>query len=69
MAMGFTQADLDALKAALVSGTLTVSIGDRTVTYRSQKDLIEAIKMVQAELSPPSSNPSIVKATYSRGGS
>lgn len=40
--MAFTQADLDAIDAAIASGELTVSHNGRTVTYRSMDDLFKA---------------------------
>ncbi len=73
MSLGFTSADLANLKAALVSGALEVQIGDRRVKYNSVKDLVAVIKMIQAELEGVSTdvddNPTVIKATYSRGGS
>lgn len=71
MSMGFTTADLANLKAALVSGALEVTIGDRTVKYRSQKDLIATIAMVQAELEgdSPATTSKIIQATYNKGRS
>lgn len=50
MALTFTESDLAALKAALLSGASEVSIGDRRVKYKTQKELIEAIRMVEAYL-------------------
>ncbi len=71
MSLTFTTTDLDNLKAALVSGASKVQIGDRTVEYRSQKDLLAAIQMVQNYLDGVSTdvddNPNIVRPTYSRG--
>lgn len=37
------QAQLDALLAAQTNNLLSISIGGRTVTYRTAKDLLEAI--------------------------
>ncbi len=73
MSLTFTQSDLDNLKAALVSGASKVQIGDRTVEYRSQKDLINTIKMVQDYLDGVSTdvddNPNVIRATYKKGES
>lgn len=70
MALTFTQADLDALKAAFVTGALEVQIGDRRVKYRSQNELLAAIKMVEQAVSGVSTdladNPNVVQAGYSR---
>lgn len=68
MALTFTQADLDNLKEALVSGALRVRIGDREVMYRSQAELLKVIELVQNSLSAPSTDdsPSIVQASFSK---
>ena len=72
MALVFTQSDLDALKAAYVTGALEVQIGDRRVKYRSQAELLSAMKSVQDYLDGISDdvdeNPSVIKAGFSRGG-
>lgn len=70
MALTFTQADLDALKAAFVTGALEVTIGDRRVRYRSQSELLAAIRMVEEAISGVSDdiddNPNVIQAGYSR---
>ena len=40
--MAVSQADLDALNAAIASGERQVTIGSQSVTYRSIDDLIKA---------------------------
>lgn len=68
--IGFTTEDLANLKAALASGALIVQIGDRTIKYRDQKDIIQAIRMVQQELNGvPVDTVSTVQATFSKGQS
>jgi hypothetical protein len=73
MALTFTQSDLNALKAALVTGALEVQIGDKRVKYRSQSELLAAIKMVDEAVNGISTdvdeNPNTIKAGFSRGGS
>lgn len=73
MGLTFTQSDLDALKAALLTGATEVQIGDRLVKYRSQKELLAAIKMVTSYLdgvpSTADGNPDIIRPTYSKGES
>jgi hypothetical protein len=67
----FTQTDLDNAKAALASGALEVMIGDRRVKYRSQKELIELIEMITAQLDgtgSTSDNPTMIQPGFSRGG-
>lgn len=53
--MAFTQADVDALDAAIKSGELSVRFRDREVTYRSLDDLIKARRYVGAKVAatPP----------------
>lgn len=68
--MTFTETDLANLKAALVSGATRVQIGDRMVEYRSQKELLEVIKMVEASLAEPAPeevNPNVIQVSFSRG--
>jgi hypothetical protein len=68
--IGFTTDDLANLKAALASGALIVTIGDRTVKYRDQKDIIQAIRMVQQELEGvPDDTAANIQATFSKGQS
>jgi hypothetical protein len=40
--VAWTQQQLDAIEAAIASGELTVRFGDRTVTYRSMDELLQA---------------------------
>lgn len=69
MAVGYTSDDLAALKAALVTGATKVQIGDREISYRTKSELLDLIRIVQAELSAPStsSSPNLIKATFSKG--
>jgi hypothetical protein len=62
----FTQADLDALKAAFASGALRVNLGDREIIYRSQAELAKAIEVVQNSLSAPSGSAALIPASYKR---
>lgn len=48
--MAWTQAQLDALKAAYAEGTRSVSFGDRSVTYQSQAEMAAAITTIAADL-------------------
>jgi hypothetical protein len=48
--MAYTQADLDALQAALAKGERRVSINDKTVEYRSIEELQAAIRAVKRDL-------------------
>jgi hypothetical protein len=72
MAITYTQADLDALNQALLTGAEEVTIGDRKIKYRSQEHLLALIKMVQAAVEgtdQSTDSPNIVQATYSKGRS
>ena len=70
MALTFTEADLENLKQAYVTGATRVKVGDREVEYRSQKDLLEAIKIVEQSLNGISDdiddNPTVIQAGFSR---
>lgn len=48
--MAYTTTDLDAIKAAIASGELSVSHNGRTVTYRSIAELLKAKADIEAEL-------------------
>ena len=48
--MAYTQADLEALQAALAKGEKRVSFGDKTVEYRSIEELQAAIRAVKRDL-------------------
>ena len=48
--MAYTQADLEALQAALAKGEKRVSFGDKTVEYRSVEELQAAIRAVKRDL-------------------
>lgn len=48
--MAYTQTDLDAVKAAIASGELTIEHNGRKVTYRSMADLERAKAIIEGEL-------------------
>lgn len=50
MTTSITQADIDALEAALVSGQLQVRIGDRWITYRSVEEIERALAYARRRL-------------------
>lgn len=49
--MAYTQANLEALQAALAKGEHKVTFADKTIEYRSVEELKAAILMVQRDLS------------------
>jgi hypothetical protein len=53
--MAITQADIDAIDAAIISGELTIRTQDRTVTYHSKAELIAARGHAAAVLASQSS--------------
>ncbi len=48
--MAWTRADLATLDGAIKSGVLSVRYGDRTVQYQSMGDLMEARRLILAEV-------------------
>ena len=50
--MAFTQNDIDQLKRAIATGALRVQFKDRTVTYRSLKEMRETLSVMMADVAP-----------------
>ncbi len=50
--MAFTDADLAAVRAALLRGERTVQFADRSVTYRSVEELLQVEQRILHEISP-----------------
>ncbi len=48
--MAFTQADLDAVRAAIAKGERSVQFSDRSVTYRSMEELFKAEEHISSAL-------------------
>lgn len=48
--MAWTQSDVDALKAALAAGVLTVKHGETLTTYRSLNEMRQLLAMMQTEV-------------------
>lgn len=66
--MAYTQSDLDTLKAALLNPEAEVQIGDRRVKFKSQKEIIQVIQIVQAELDGvPADSSTQISVTFSKG--
>lgn len=49
---GYTQAQLDALRAAAARGVKTVSYDGQSVTYASMAEMLSLIAQIERELSP-----------------
>lgn len=62
----WTQAQLDALRAAYASGATRVTIDGRTVEYRSLSDLAAAISRVERDLGQKPAGGNTSYATFSR---
>ena len=54
--MAWTQSQLDAIEAAIASGELTVRFGDRTVTYRSMDELLQARAVIKESIDASAGN-------------
>ena len=52
--MAFTHAQIDALKAAIAQGVLTVEFADRKVTYRNLQEMRDTLAMMEADLASAS---------------
>ena len=50
--MAYTQAQLDALDEAIVSGELTVKYQDKMTTYRSLEEMLRIRRLIAGELDP-----------------
>ena len=46
----FTQADLDAVRRAIAKGEKSVQYADRSVTYRSMDELLQAERVIAADV-------------------
>jgi len=48
--MAFSQAQLDALEAAIATGTLEVRTGDKSIRYQNTADMIRARDLMRDQL-------------------
>lgn len=48
--MAWSQLQLDAIESAIASGELSVRFGDRTVTYRSMDELLQARAVIKESI-------------------
>lgn len=63
--MSYSQAQLDALRAAAASGTTRVTYDGKTVEYRSLAELLQMIRVVEGAIGAPV-RPSHVNPVYQR---
>ena len=55
--MAFTQSQLDALEAAIASGTLEVRTGDKSVRYHSLDEMIKLREVIRNQLNADAQTP------------
>lgn len=64
----YTEADLVALKKALLSPNSEVTIGDQRVRFKSTAEIIKTIQIVQDYLRGiPTVSSNVIPATFSKG--
>jgi len=67
---GWTQTDIDTLKAAIASGIMSVSYSgppSRSVTYQSTASMLEALSLMQSEVNASSGGKPYRLATTRKG--
>lgn len=70
--MTFQESDLEPLKKALLSGTKSVSIGDRTVTFLDITELKKLISEIEAKIAQDAdpdvvpTQPRTIQATWTK---
>ena len=48
--MAWTQTQVDALRDAIATGTLRVKVGDMDTQFRSQADMLQLLRVMEAEV-------------------
>lgn len=61
---GWTQTDIDKMKAAIASNVLVIKHGETLTHFRTMKEMKTALEMMQAEVSK---KPTRSIASFSRG--
>ncbi len=62
--MAFTQANLDAVEAAVASGELRILFDGREVVYRSMDDLVRARDVIKTSLQSSGVLPTATRTSY-----
>ena len=57
--MAWTVTDLDSIKRAIATGARVVQYADKRMEYRSLKEMMQAKRMIEAELKGSSSSGSL----------
>ena len=52
--MAWTQSDIDAVKAAMKAGQLSVRHGETSITFRSLSEMTKLLDLMEAEVNPQS---------------
>ena len=65
--MAYTLEQLDALKAAIAQGALSVKYADKEVTYRSLDDMMRIKREMEKELAPEVNRSTRRYAEFSKG--
>lgn len=65
--MSFSSANLAAIDAAIARGERSVQFADRTVTYRSTEELLQARREILAEMSRAARRPKQFRAVANDG--
>ncbi|PSJ55769.1 phage head-tail joining protein [Pseudaminobacter soli (ex Li et al. 2025)] len=65
--MAYSQAQIDALKAAMASGVLTVRHGETTTTFRSLAEMQKQLADMEADVSASPTRPRRTVAGFSNG--
>lgn len=55
--MPFSQSDIDALKAAIATGTKRVQFENRSVDYQDTSQMLKALEVMESEVSALTSTP------------
>jgi len=65
--MAFSQTQLDSLDQAIADGALEVKYRDRTVIYRSLKEMLQIRDLMRKDLGIIQKGATRVKASFSKG--
>lgn len=65
--MAYTQTQIDALKAAMASGVLTVRHGETTNTFRSLSEMEKQLSIMEADVAGANTRPRRTVAAYGNG--
>lgn len=65
--MAYTQAQIDALKAAMASGVLTVRHGDTSTTFRSISEMQKVLAQMEADVAGTTSRPRRTVSSFGNG--